>query len=161
MIHLSRWKRMEVNSALEFYDIQEADYESIMRRSCVIEIYARFFDQAYLSAHLPNHEEYGIFARKPHLESAFTTLPYAGAWNVTQHAFEEQHGHQQCVDIIVSFCRGGGDGNRTDSFMRECCNLAKRDQDFLKERLYHIYIYIYIKKKFKMKIISMLKRFLI
>ena len=130
MIRLLGWVRLEVNSALEFYDISELEYESILRRACLIEIYARFFDQAYLDKHLPNHEDFGIFGRKPHLEHAFATLPYAGAWNRTQHAFEEKHGQQQCMDIIVNFCRNDGDRGRTDAFIRECCHLEKRDKEF-------------------------------
>ena len=46
MIRLLGWVRLEVNSPLEFYDILEAEYESILRRSCLIEIHARFFDQS-------------------------------------------------------------------------------------------------------------------
>ena len=79
MIRLLGWVRLEVNSALKFYDITEQEYESILRRACLIEIYGRFFDKAHLDLHLSNHESYGIFGRKPHLEEAFCTLPYAGA----------------------------------------------------------------------------------
>ena len=130
MIKLCGWVRLEVNSALEFYDTTEAEYESILRRGCLIEIFARFFDQSYLDEHLPDHMSYGVFGRKPHLETAFCTLPYAAAWSRTQHAFEEKHTHQQCFDIIVDFCRNSGDRGCTDAVFREWCRLQERDEVF-------------------------------
>ena len=51
MIRLLGWARLEVNAALEFYDITEQEYESILRRACLIKMHARFFDQAYLGEH--------------------------------------------------------------------------------------------------------------
>ena len=76
-----------------------------------------FFDKAYLQHQFPDHEKFGVFARAPHLEVAFTTLLFAAAWNRTQHAFEEAHTQQQCQDMIVQFCRNNGDRGRTDEFL--------------------------------------------
>ena len=51
-------------SAKDFNEVTAAEFESIMRRSAVIKIFARFFDRQYLLAHLPDHEQYGSFMSK-------------------------------------------------------------------------------------------------
>ena len=84
MIRLLGWVKLEVNSMLAFNDLTEQEFESIMRRSCVIKIAARLFDKQYLDAHFPDHEEYGIFARDPSFTRKFQTSQYAAAWNHTQ-----------------------------------------------------------------------------
>ena len=126
MIRLSGWVRMEVNSVLPFGSLTEGEFESIMRRSCVIKIFARFFDKQYLERHLQNHEELGIFSRNPELPAKFQSLPYAAAWNRTQHVFEEKMGVDQCRDIIAEFTRNGGDHGVTEHFMRDSCRLPRR-----------------------------------
>lgn len=60
-----------VHHLLFFDDLTEGEFESIMRRFCVIKVFARFFDKQYLSKHLPVHEELGIFARRYELYNAF------------------------------------------------------------------------------------------
>ena len=126
MLRLIGWKKMEVNSIIEFADVTEGEFESIIRRACIFKIYSRFFDKDYLSAHFPNHERYGVFARKPHLQQAFRSLPYAAAWNTSQHAFEELHGRDECEKMIVEFSRNGGDLGVTERFLRTGCRLEAR-----------------------------------
>ena len=116
-------RRMEVNSFLSFTDLTEAEFESIMRRSCVVKIAARMFDKQYLDRHLPNHEDFGIFARDPTFSKKFTTTQYAAAWNRTQHVFESQRGQAACRDLIVEYTRGGKDQGMTERFMRRSCHL--------------------------------------
>eukprot|EP00973_Karenia_brevis_P039518 5454625-Karenia_brevis.AAC.1 len=47
-----------------FTDITEASFESIARRLAVIRIMSRFFEKLYLEEHVPDHEDYGVFARE-------------------------------------------------------------------------------------------------
>ena len=128
MIRLTGWVRMEVNSVLPFGTLGEDEFESIMRRSCVIKVFARFFDKQYLDKHLEDHQSMGIFARRLELSVKFQSSAYAAAWNRTQHCFEERHGEQDCQDIIANFTRNGGDRNLTERFMRDSCNLPRRDE---------------------------------
>ena len=58
-----RVARFELNHMPDFRGVMEKDLESIIRRSLVIKFRARFFPKLYLEKCLPNHEEYGIFAR--------------------------------------------------------------------------------------------------
>ncbi|CAK0911900.1 unnamed protein product, partial [Prorocentrum cordatum] len=99
MIRLLGWVKREVNSTLAFSDFTEQEFESIMRRSCVIEIAARLFDKQYLGARFPDREECGIFARDPSFARKFQTSQCAAAWNRTQHVFEASNEGQQCVMV--------------------------------------------------------------
>jgi hypothetical protein len=123
MIRLIGWVRLEVNSVMEMEGVREEEFESMLRRSCVIKIYARLFDKDYLDKHLPDHESVGIFARKPHLSSAFQTPPYAAAFNRIQHSFEEQFSKDDCYSMITNFTRNGGDGGATEAYMRAATGL--------------------------------------
>ena len=112
--------------AEDFSEVTNAEFESIMRRSCVIKIFARFFDQVYLESHLPEHEQFGIFARRPDLPELFQQPRFAAAFNRVQHAFEEKNGEISCRNIIVNFCRNGGDHGVTEAFMRDSCHLTRK-----------------------------------
>ncbi|CAK0856925.1 unnamed protein product, partial [Prorocentrum cordatum] len=124
MVRLIGWVKLEVNSMLAFSDLTEQEFESIMRRSCVIKIAARLFDKQYLGAHFPEHEEYGTFARDPSFTRKFQTSQCAAAWNRTQHVFEASNGEQQCQDFIVQYSRGGEDLGVTERYMRRACSLG-------------------------------------
>ena len=78
MVRLYGWVRLEVNSVLSFADLTEGEFESIMRRSCVVKVAARLFDRSYLENNVPNHGRYGIFARDPTLAKQFLSSPICG-----------------------------------------------------------------------------------
>ena len=64
LIEVSGWKRVELNKMFRFFEITEDNVESIVRRFAVIKIAAKFYEKAFLTSVLPNHEEFGIFARE-------------------------------------------------------------------------------------------------
>ena len=65
MIAIIGWKRLECNKLFRFNDIEEENFESVVRRCAVVQIHARFYDQLVLERQCPGHEQYGIFARDP------------------------------------------------------------------------------------------------
>ena len=69
--------------------------------------------------------EIGIFARRPDLPELFQQPRFAAAFNRVQHAFEERNNEVACRDIIVNFCRNGGDHGVTEAFMRDSCHLKR------------------------------------
>ena len=129
MVRLKGWVRLEVNSLMDFESVGELEFESILRRSCVIKIFARFFDAQYLAKHLANSEEYGIFPRDPALPELVTTGPFKAAFNRIQHSFEQEHTEEQCRDVITHFTRNGGDNGMTETYLRMCCRLTRTKQD--------------------------------
>ena len=100
-------KRLECNKLIEFQDITEDNFESIIRRFAVAQIQARFFEKAQLSGVDLDPDTRGVFCRDPELDSFYTSgLACAGGLKI-QAAFEEINGKQDCLDIVQHYTRGG------------------------------------------------------
>ena len=86
--------------------MSEGDFEAIFRRSLIIRITAKFFDDAYLQKHLPNGSKYGIFPRDPSLKDFMVSPPACAAGIHIQQQFEEE------FNAKASQCLYNGRDNR-------------------------------------------------
>ena len=116
---------MEVNSLLAFAEMTEKDFESVLRRSCVIPVLARFFDKKYLDKHFPNHEACGVFPRDPELTVKFRDLTYGAGFQLLALSHSENYSQQGMLDQITDYSRSNIDHGITESFMRDSCHLPK------------------------------------
>lgn len=123
MHNIIGWKRLECNKLIEFQDITEDNFESILRRFAVVQIQARFFEKAQLSGVDLDPDTRGVFCRDPELDSFYTSGPACAGGLKIQAAFEEINGKQDCLDIVQHYTRGGGDKGVSMKYMRECCGL--------------------------------------
>ena len=126
MIRLFGWVRLEVHSLIDFETVTEKELQSIMRKSCVIKAFARFFDTAYLDHHgMEDAARYGRFPRKVDLTEKFQTGVYHCAFNRLQQGWEAENNVDDCYKEITNFTRNGGDDGITERFIRHSCNLPK------------------------------------
>jgi hypothetical protein len=109
LFHLVGWKRFETNKPLHLEPLEHAAFEALLRRFVVIALKARFYDRLYLEKNLPNHEEFGIFARDPTLKDFLESSQGIAASTSVQNQFEVSHGRTACTDIINIYARNGGD----------------------------------------------------
>ena len=126
--HILGWKRMELNKLIQFDDVTEQNFESIIRRIVLIKILARFFDKKYLERYNGNHEQFGIFARDPDLKDFMTSGPAQAAGHKIQWAFESQNNEQECRDLVTTYARCGGDRGTTNKYMRLACKLPPANE---------------------------------
>ena len=89
LICIRGWKRIECNKLIKFDDVEETNFESILRRCAVINILARFFDKACMQKICPafDSETYGISTRDPDAEDLLSSAPCVLAGLQIQHAF--------------------------------------------------------------------------
>jgi hypothetical protein len=126
MFRIVGFKRLEMNHLMTFRNVTEADFESILRRSLIVRIAARFFDRAYLEKRMKNSEDFGIFARDPTMKEFMTSRPACAAGIRLQQMFEEETSAQGCRDLIVNYTRSGGDRGMTETHMRSACGFGPR-----------------------------------
>ena len=103
---------------IEFSDITEANFESILRRVALIKIQARFVDRAMLEAMPEDAAKYGIFPRDPDAKDFLTSGPAVAAGHRMQISFEMDHNEAACRDIVANYTRAGGDKGETVKYMR-------------------------------------------
>ena len=125
MFSVVGWKRLEVNRMMVFAGITKANFQSVMRRAFVWKPKARFHPESVLKQAHHDHEEDGHFLADPTLKN-FVVSPGACAAGLrVQHAFELQHGQNDCVQMIEDYATGG-DGYLTEDKMRKACGLELR-----------------------------------
>ena len=56
-------KRMEFNKLLSFGNISEAAFHAIFRRCCIIKMWGRFVDSAFIDSHMTDASKFGFFKR--------------------------------------------------------------------------------------------------
>jgi hypothetical protein len=127
MIHCKGWKRLEANRMFAFQDVEQKNFNSIMRRSLVWRCKARFEDPHVIEAAYPDIHKDGVFKKDPDLEAFLTSGPAVAAGLQLQHAFEMDHGKDQCIDMIEQYVSWGGDHGLTEATMRRACKLPPRD----------------------------------
>ena len=73
LIELSGLKRFEMNNPIAFGGVTEATFPSILRRSLVIELKARFENAVSLQKEFPagDHAAHGVFLKDPTLKHVF------------------------------------------------------------------------------------------
>ena len=112
------WKRLECNKLIDFQDITEDNFESILRRFAVVQIQARFFEKAQLAGVELDPDTRGVFCRDPELDSFYTSGPACAGGLKIQAAFEEINSKKACLDIVQHYTRGGGDKGVSMKYMR-------------------------------------------
>ncbi len=129
------WKRMKLNKMVEFHNIREREFESIMRRIAVVRIMARFADALVLDKHGDPAKcaRAGIFKREPDLYEFMTSSPAVLAAHKIQYAFEAETSEEECRNMITEYTRCGGDHGVTHKYMRMACGL-KPVQDMPTEK---------------------------
>ena len=78
-VQLTGWKRFEMNQAPSFRGVSEHTFPSILRRSLVAEMKARFLTHQELRRRFPRggNEEQGIFPRNPETKEMLRSGPAA------------------------------------------------------------------------------------
>ena len=135
LITVIGWKRFELNRMFSFEPVVEGTFGSIMRRSLVIEIESRFLDNDYLKVHVPNHEDFGIFARDPKAMDFLISGPGVAAGHVIQLAHECDYDESRCRSIISGYVLGGGDKGLTEKTLRDACRLPPAPERKRGERI--------------------------
>jgi hypothetical protein len=83
MVALIGWKRFECNILPLFSGVTEANFNSVMRRSWVMQMLATFVDRATLAT-IPDAEQKGIFLKDPTAKDTHS-LPYGNLYTSTTH----------------------------------------------------------------------------
>ena len=127
LILLTGWKRIECNKLFRFMDIEETNFESILRRCAVIKILAKFFDKAFVDLNFKNFtpETYGLFTRDPNAQEFLTSNQAVHAGHQIQMAFEHTYDEAACQKIIDEYTRCGKDRGETLKQIRYACNLPE------------------------------------
>ena len=74
MHHIIGWKRLESNKLIEFHDITEDNFESILRRFAVVQIQVRFYEEAQLDGLEIDADTRGVFSRGSELDAFYVWL---------------------------------------------------------------------------------------
>ncbi len=123
LFYLVGWKRFETNKPLHLEPLEHAAFEALLRRFLVIALKARFYDRIYLQKNLPQHEQFGVFARDPTLKDFLESPQGIAASTSVQNQFEVSHGQAACVDIVNLYARNGGDKGATVKLLKISCNI--------------------------------------
>ena len=128
MLRIVGWKRLEANRHLYFTGVTESNFNSILRRSFVYRINARFVEGSHLTdAMYRDHRLDGIYPSDPTLHRFVVSPPAVGAAIRMQHAFEALHSQADCLRLIDAYCNQGGDLGLTEQTMRIACGLPPRE----------------------------------
>ena len=127
-VELVGWKIFEMNSPLRFQSVTAETFNSIMRRSLVVELKGRFLS----AEQMEEARERGapladnVLLKDPSFKS-FVKSPQAVAamWRVIE-GYLCSTDRQTCVKIIDGYVDGGADAGLTDSVIREACGLPPR-----------------------------------
>ena len=109
MHHIIGWKRLESNKLIEFHDITEDNFESILRRFAVVQIQARFYEEAQVDGIEIDADTRGVFSRDSELDAFYVSGPAVAAGLKMQAGFEELHGKKSCLQMVQHFTRAALD----------------------------------------------------
>ena len=123
MLRVTGWKRIETNRLMTFKNIEEGNFNSIMRRSLVWRPKPLFVDDEWLQAHYPDSHLDGIFAKDIGLREFLESGPAIAVSLRNQHGFEAVHNRDKCRALIEEYAVAG----LTEKKMREACGLRPRE----------------------------------
>ena len=126
MVELTGWKRFELNMLISFGGVTEANFDSIMRRSCVASLKGKFVSpgkMAQLGSSARCAKD-GIFLRDPSLKAFLKSEEAADAMLRAVHGFAQSHSLADCERIIEEYV-DGTDNGLTRSSMRAACGLSE------------------------------------
>ena len=128
-IQLEGLKRFEMNQPPRFTSTGEGAFNSILRRSLVVELRGNFLTQGEIDALFPDGgaEEAGYFVKDPTLKEFLTSPGAVGAFLRMLEGFLLTRSTLDCREIIESYVVGGGDGGLTRGVMRAACGLPYDD----------------------------------
>ena len=135
-VQLVGLKRFEMNQTPRFRAASEANFNSIERRSLVVELRGEFLSENELQAAFPQGgaEAQGVFVKDPSLKAFLTSSGAVCAFLRLLEGFLKTRSEASCRAIIEDYVVGGGDGGLTRQVMRLACGLsadapvrAKRD----------------------------------
>ena len=109
-VELDGWRRFEMNSTLSFKGVSEDTFDSILRRSLVVELRGKFVPAEVLNKHYPTGDggDHGVFVKDTTLKPWARTSAAAGALWRTVEGWLRQHTKQQCTGIIDHHVDGWG-----------------------------------------------------
>ena len=125
-----------MNQTPRFRAASEANFNSIERRSLVVELRGEFLSENELQAAFPQGgaEAQGVFVKDPSLKAFLTSSGAVCAFLRLLEGFLKTRSEASCRAIIEDYVVGGGDGGLTRQVMRLACGLsadapvrAKRD----------------------------------
>ena len=122
MESLIGWKRFECNVLPTFSSVTEVNFNSVMRRSWVMQMLATFVEQSVLSK-IENPAAKGIFLKDPTAKDFVVSDPAVGAGWKMVHAWMAKYSEQNCYDRIEE-CVDGHDGGLTRKCMRFASGLS-------------------------------------
>lgn len=115
-------KRYEMNRLPTFDGVDEAVFNSVMRRSLVIKHEARFIEAAALES-IPDAKAKGIFAKDPSAKDFVRSGPaQICGWKLL-HGHMRTYTQDECYSMIERYV-DGDDGGLTRRCMRFACGLA-------------------------------------
>ena len=136
MVEFKGWKRFEMNQLMNFSEVTEENFDSIMRRSCVGHFKGRFVTERKMAEFGGEAAAavHGIFERDTDLKRF---LGSDEAINYTMElliGFAKRYSLKACEQIIEDYV-DGTDGGLTRRCMRQACGLGKPGEDNLKRAL--------------------------
>eukprot|EP00435_Cladocopium_sp_Y103_P030280 s3264_g7.t1 len=128
MIHCIGWKRLEANRMFVIDGVDEKNFNAMLRRAFLYRIKARFEDPHVLANAYSDIHKDGVFPKDPDLHAFLTSSVAAVGGLQLQHAFESEHGKEQCIAMIENYVNWGGDHGFTEDTMRAACKLPPKDR---------------------------------
>ena len=92
---------------MTFKNIEEGNFNSIMRRSLVWRPKPLFVDDEWLQAHYPDSHLDGIFAKDIGLREFLESGPAIAVSLRNQHGFEAVHNRDKCRALIEEYAVAG------------------------------------------------------
>ena len=128
LISMKGMKRFELNRVLRFVNISEQTFDSIYRRSLVINLQAKFTPEAeYRSLPESDAAASGVFAKAGSLKSFLSSPPAGAAFLQILFSFMSRNSASQCAERIDTYARTEG---TTWQVMRFARNLPTSRPDF-------------------------------
>ena len=101
MVDLTGWRRFELNMLISFGGVTEANFDSIMRRSCVSTLKGKFVSPGKIQEMGGDVAcgAQGIFTRDPSLKAFLKSPEAADAMLRAAHGFAQSHSLADCERI--------------------------------------------------------------
>ena len=126
LLEITGWKRFETNKVMQFQGVSTDTFNSIWRRSLVIEFKGRFYDLTNIMTKYGSLEKaarQGVFPRDPTMKDFLRSPAGIGASLHMTFGWLQARSEQDCRDIIEEYVTHGLDQGLTRSTMQHACNI--------------------------------------
>ena len=125
LIELTGLKRYEMNKTLTFHGVSETTFPSILRRSLVVEMKAKFDTEENIKRQFPDgtHERHGVFIKDPTLKSMLKSGAAACALLRILWGLMQRYDADACIKLMDDYVDNQGDGGLTVYRLRMACQL--------------------------------------